>query len=110
MTTEPFTSTFGAIPRPEEPPRRPDPPPPAAQYGGFGDMAWSPDRTNYPSPQYAAFSPSGPTANASVINNIRIGGGGYRGCNHLLHGTLTLVSCGLWAPVWFLAWITARQR
>lgn len=88
--TEPFTSAFGAVPRPEEPARWTDPPPPV--------------------PQYAAFSPSGPTANASVINNIRIGGGGYRGCNHLLHGTLTLVSCGLWAPVWFLAWITARQR
>lgn len=88
MTTEPFTSAFGAIPRPEEPARWADPPP----------------------PQYAAFSPSGPTANASVINNIRIGGAGYRGCNHLLHGMLTIASCGLWAPVWFLAWITVRQR
>lgn len=88
--TEPFTSAFGAVPRPEEPARWPDPPAPA--------------------PQYAALSPSGPSAHATVVNNIRVGGGSYRRCNHLLHGLLTVATCGLWAPVWFLAWITTRQR
>lgn len=86
--TEPFTSTFGAIPRPEEPARWPDPPPP---------------------PRYAP-----PVANATVINNIRMSSsGGYlRGhrCNHLLHATLTVLSCGLWAPIWLAAWLMGRRR
>lgn len=90
--TEPFTSAFGAVPRPEEPARWPDPPPPPAPY----------------QPQYSPHV--GPSAVATNVTNIKIGGGYYRRCNHLLHGTLTLATCGLWAPVWFLAWITARQR
>lgn len=95
--TEPFTTAFGVIPRPEEPARRADPPPPVPQY--------------MPShPQYAALSPSGPTATATVVNNIRVGGGGYRRCNHLLHGTLTIATCGLWAPIWFLAWLSSHQH
>lgn len=87
--TEPYTSAFGAVPRPEEPARWPDPTPPS---------------------QYAAFSPSGPQAHATVVNNIRMGGGyPYYRCNHLLHGMLTAATCGLWAPVWFAAWVISRR-
>lgn len=97
--TEPFTSTFGAVPRPEEPARWADPPPPMPQYA----------QPAHYQPQYSPHI--GPTAVATNVTNIKFGAyGGYRHrCNHLLHGSLTLLTCGLWAPVWFLAWVTARQ-
>lgn len=100
------TTTFGAIPKPEEPPRIPEaqpyytsqnyPPP-----GGYGQQPYAPAN-------YSPFAPQGPQANAAVVNNIRIGGH-VRRCNHLLHGSLTLLTCGLWAPVWFFAWLNAKQ-
>lgn len=94
MMTEPFTSAFGAVPRPEEPARLPDP-------------------VLYPAPVPPAnhWGPSyGPQATASVTNNIRIGGGYRRRCNHVLHASLTLLTCGMWAPVWLVAWLVSRQR
>jgi hypothetical protein len=107
--TEPYTTGFGAVPKPEEPARdtsafippsprpntrmsRPSPHHPYPWLGG------SPEASR----QYQA-------ANATVVNNIRFGGPyGRRGCNHLLHGSLTVLTCGLWAPVWFFAWLGAR--
>jgi hypothetical protein len=90
--TEPVTTGFGAVPRPEEPPRfepRPYVAPPS--------QPW--------------FSHGGAHANATVVNNIRVAGGSRRTrCNHLTHFLLTVSTCGLWAPVWFFAWVTARQR
>lgn len=29
-------------------------------------------------------------------------------CNHVLHLLLTLVTCGLWAPIWIIVAVTAR--
>lgn len=107
--TEPYTTGFGAVPRPEEPEREGWTPPPVPQ-----------DSQPYPAsyglpPQYAPpqnhWGPAhynGPAANASVVNQIRIGGH-VRRCNHVLHATLTLLTCGLWAPVWLVAWLVDRQ-
>lgn len=95
------TTTFGAIPKPEEPPRIPDPqpyygspnyPPP----GGYGQQPYAPAN-------YSPFAPQGPQANAAVVNNIRIGGA--RPFNHTWHLVLTLLTCGMWAPVWLIAYM-----
>lgn len=31
-------------------------------------------------------------------------------CNHALHGTLTVLTCGLWAPVWIKHSYRAANR
>lgn len=103
--SEPFTTGFGAVPRPEEPERPGWTPPPVPPHPM---PAWNTDPT--PPPPANHWGPSyGPAAQASVVNQIRIGGG-YRRCNHVLHFALTLFTCGLWAPVWFVAWLVSRQR
>lgn len=30
---------------------------------------------------------------------------GVRRTNHVLHGLLTLVTCGMWLPVWLCVWV-----
>lgn len=114
MSTEPYTASFGAIPRPEEPERPGWAPRPVYDQGGnFPPPQPYTTPAGYPVPsaQYSPFAPAGPQANAAVINNIRVGGNGYgrRRCNHVLHATLTVLSCGLWAPVWALAWLASKQ-
>jgi hypothetical protein len=107
--SEPFTTGFGAVPVPEEP-QRPG-------YGGVYPSdhpmpAWRdephPHWNDEPQPYWQAPPSPGPAASSSVVNQIRIGGG-YRRCNHVLHAALTLLTCGLWAPVWFVAWLVSRQ-
>lgn len=103
--TDPYTTGFGAVPRPEEP-ERPSWAPPEPVHAPYA-----------PTPGYAAtvgyrqLSPNA-QAFATNVNNIRITGGGYgyRRCNHALHATLTVLTCGLWAPVWFVAWLVAKDR
>ena len=91
--TEPFTTGFGAVPRPEEPARFETVPIVAP-----GTVNWN---------------------RASVVNNVHvqpplypIAGLALRKTrvNHTFHFLLTVLTCGLWAPVWFFVWVTARQR
>ncbi|MEV4158032.1 hypothetical protein AB0J48_33905 [Nocardia salmonicida] len=55
-----------------------------------------------PQPMYQPVPQSVPVVNVTQ-NNM---GGGYvsvrRGPNHGLHLVLTLITCGMWAPVWIL--------
>lgn len=39
--------------------------------------------------------------NATLVRGPRI--------NHILHLILTLVTCGLWAPIWLLGWLWLRR-
>lgn len=59
----------------------------------------------YPQPVYQPPQPVMPVVNVTQ-NNM---GGGYvqvrRGPHHGLHLILTILSCGLWAPVWILVWV-----
>lgn len=58
-----------------------------------------------PQPMYHAVPQALPIVNVTQ-NNM---GGGYvtvrRGPNHGLHLLLTILSCGLWAPVWIVVWV-----
>lgn len=78
---------------------------PPVQFARHGQPFAPPQRA-----AYAPYAAGGPQANASVVNNIRVGGGGYYGprCNHALHATLTVLTCGLWSPVWLLAWLASK--
>lgn len=117
--SEPYTTGFGAVPQPEEP-QRPGydggtyPSHPMPAWRDEPHPHWNDEPQPYwqqaahygqpqPGPQYF-----GPAASSSVVNQIRLGGG-YRRCNHVLHAALTLFTCGLWAPVWFVAWLVSRQ-
>ncbi|WP_342802100.1 hypothetical protein [Nocardia sp. No.11] len=75
-------------------PRHVQPRPPAAP--GYGQRGFPPQPMYQPVPQAV------PVVNVTQ-NNM---GGGYvalrRGPNHGLHLVLTLITCGLWAPVWIL--------
>jgi hypothetical protein len=104
--TEPFTTGFGAIPRPEEPARFEPQPYVAAPPGMVPGAHYS-----------TVVQPSSPTITVAPVQTTiftaRSTSGGYtyrRPCNHVLHASLTLITCGLWAPVWIVAWAVARQR
>lgn len=48
---------------------------------------------------------------APVINNNNVVvGGARRGFNHTTHLVLTLFTCGIWFPIWFLSWIVWRAQ
>jgi hypothetical protein len=40
-----------------------------------------------------------------IVSKHRMGVGG-----HSIHATLTLLTCGMWAPIWFLAWLLKRGK
>lgn len=112
-----MTTGFGAVPKPEEPAR------PQYAEGGvippaqsithtepypepiYGSQPpyWPPQPGQYAPPSYSPLAPQGPQANAAVVNNIRIGGA--RPFNHMLHLVLTICTCGMWAPVWLVAYL-----
>ena len=107
-----MTTGFGAVPRPEEPAR------PAYAEGGIIPPAQPVRNTSpypepiygqppYAPPNYSPFAPQGPQANAAVVNNIRIGAG-VRPFNHSFHLILTVLTCGLWAPVWAVMWLARK--
>lgn len=59
----------------------------------------------YPAPQGYGVPPGYPMPIISVTQNNGVGAGPFivrRGPNHGLHLVLTLITCGLWLPVWIL--------
>ncbi|APE36860.1 hypothetical protein BOX37_26305 [Nocardia mangyaensis] len=94
----PSTTGFDALNQhPTQPygdPRYVQPHPPANP--GYAHLGFAPQPIYQPVPQAV------PVVNVTQ-NNV---GGGYlavrRGPNHGLHLVLTLITCGLWAPVWIL--------
>jgi hypothetical protein len=126
---DPGTRMMGAVP-PERgglgtPPPKPEPDPHAERAAREGISrdeakrrnmidAYNANQPQHPMPVYQqpmmpyppSFGPNysaGPQANSSVVNQIRIGGA-YRPFNHGFHLMLTVLTCGLWAPVWVIAW------
>jgi hypothetical protein len=45
-----------------------------------------------------------------VVNASARVGGGYRGVNHGFHALMTLLTCGMWAPVWIIVWVIGGRR
>lgn len=62
-----------------------------------------------PHPAYRqAYQPPQPLMPVVNVTQNNVGGGYVqvrRGPNHGLHLILTILSCGLWAPVWILVWV-----
>lgn len=46
-----------------------------------------------------------PARHGKVVTKHRMGAGG-----HSIHATLTLFTCGMWAPVWFVVWLLKRGK
>ncbi|MFC4127217.1 hypothetical protein [Nocardia rhizosphaerae] len=95
--TQPYEND--TLPAAYPPPTAPETNPPA-----LPDPAnFAPPRPVYPQPQ---FQPMMPVVNVTQNN---MSGGGFvnirRGPNHGLHLVLTILTCGMWAPVWIAVWI-----
>lgn len=54
-----------------------------------------------PPPQPPVYAPQ----HGRVVSKHSMGAGG-----HSIHATLTLFTCGMWAPIWFLAWLFGRSK
>jgi hypothetical protein len=67
----------------------------------FDGQQWT-AHTAPPPPQYDVPPPSSAVAVAVAVAN----GGGP---NHVLHAVLTLVTCGLWLPIWIIVAILGRR-
>lgn len=46
-----------------------------------------------------------PPAHGKVVTKQKIGAAG-----NSVHLILTVVSCGAWAPIWFLIWLLTRKK
>lgn len=75
---------------------------------GPGPAPWQPNPhhppAGYPHQPYPQQPPPPPPVSIAVASSASaVGYGPYRpGPNHGLHLVLTLVTCGLWAPVWII--------
>jgi hypothetical protein len=64
-----------------------------------------PQQASYPVYTMPMQMPIVITQNNSVGGTIQV----RRGVNHGLHLMLTLLTCGMWAPVWLIVWIFSRK-
>ncbi|MFE3545550.1 hypothetical protein ACFXK0_21515 [Nocardia sp. NPDC059177] len=94
-------------PRPIHPtppnPAGPAPAPPAYPYPTAPPHV--PQAPPYPAPQGYGMPPGYPMPIISVTQNNGAGAAPFmirRGPNHGLHLMLTLITCGLWLPVWII--------
>ncbi|UGT54401.1 hypothetical protein [Nocardia asteroides] len=75
----------------------------------FADPRFVQPHPAVPHPAYRqAYQPPQPVMPVVNVTQNNLGGGYVqvrRGPNHGLHLTLTILSCGLWAPVWILVWV-----
>jgi predicted RNA-binding Zn-ribbon protein involved in translation (DUF1610 family) len=55
-----------------------------------------------PQPQFIPTPPTPVVVQASQQVIIQ-----RRGCNHLLHFVLTVLTCGAWLPIWIICWIAS---
>lgn len=93
----------GDVPQPEVP----FTPPPVVQQ--HHAPAYPPPTAAYPimqpQPYYAP-----PQMMQNVVVNASARVGGYRaGPNHGFHALMTLLTCGMWAPIWIIVWIVGRK-
>lgn len=80
-------------------PQYPYPPPQQQQHPPYPYVAW---------PPAAAYQQAPSSAASAAATTVVVGGRGS-GPNHALHLLLTILSCGLWAPVWIFIAATHRR-
>lgn len=99
-----------------------DVPPPEIQYSPPPvpvQQHHVPPAPNYPAPTapfpvmqpQPYYQPAPPPMQNVVVNasaTARVGG--YRGVNHGFHALMTLLTCGMWAPIWIIVWLVGRGR
>ena len=61
-----------------------------------------------PPPGYPYPAPSAAAA-ASASSTVVVGGGRYQRFPHLFHLIATVLTCGLWAPIWVIHWAVDRM-
>lgn len=90
-----------------QPPYGPPPGPPA------GPPPWQPQGQ----PQQQALPPASmpqqpalPYMQPQVPHGVVVSQQRMGASTHTIHGVLTLFTCGLWSPIWFLAWLFSRKK
>jgi hypothetical protein len=84
-------------------------PAPAPQPGWYPDPSGAPGQRYFDGAQWTLQAPPPPTI---VINNVGAPAPFYvtTGPNHALHLVLTLLTCGMWLPVWLLIAIVGSRQ
>jgi len=96
-TLRDLVSSGGDVPRPEVPFTLP----PVPQH--------QPMPQAYPVPPPMPYYP--PQMMQNVVVNASARAGGYRpGVNHGFHALMTVLTCGLWAPIWIIVAVAGGRR
>jgi hypothetical protein len=75
----------------------------------FDGHRWTAHTAPMPAPAYQAPAPAYQAPPPGVAVAVAVNGGGG-GPNHLLHFVLTVLTAGLWLPIWILVAIFGRRR
>jgi predicted RNase H-like HicB family nuclease len=62
-----------------------------------------------PQPPPTAY-PTFPMPTVSQSVNVSVGGRYRPRCNHTFHLLMSLITCGLWAPIWAIDWAIKETR
>jgi Protein of unknown function (DUF2510) len=88
-------------------------PAPAPQPGWYPDPSGAPGQRYFDGQQWTINAPPPPPQPSIVINN-NVGAPAplivATGPNHALHLVLTLLTCGMWLPVWLIVAIVGNRR
>lgn len=84
---------------------------PAPQPGWYPELSGTLGQRYWDGQQWTHYAPTPPPQPSIVINNIAAPTPVVvtTGPNHALHLILTLLTCGLWLPVWLIVAIAGRQ-
>lgn len=104
-TLRDLINSGGDVPQPEVPFT---PPVPVQHHAPAYQPPTAPYPVMQPQPYYAPAPP--PQMMQNVVVNASARAGGYRaGPNHGFHALMTLVTCGMWAPIWIIVVIFGRK-
>jgi hypothetical protein len=88
-------------------------PAPAPQPGWYPDPSGGPGQRYFDGQQWTIIAPPPPPQPSIVINN-NVGAPAplviSTGPNHALHLVLTLLTCGMWLPVWLIVAIVGQRQ
>jgi predicted RNase H-like HicB family nuclease len=102
-TLRDLVASGGDVPRPEIPFS-----PPVPQHHFPPTPMYAPPTAAFPMQQMPYYPQPQMMQNVVVNASARVNG--YRGVNHGFHALMTLLTCGLWAPIWIIVAVAGGRR